>query len=128
MSSLLSHRGCTPTTIRIRQAVAWGDNSPDRRCFVSEHRPRTANTDVQLGQRYPRYVESLNERNIALRRALVKAVVAIATVVIVATTLLSWIERIDMPRAFMLVVRMLGGNNSLLDLDCPEFLTGWDEL
>lgn len=59
----------------------------------------------------------VNERNIALRRALMKAVVAIATVMAAATVFLSLREGIFAPRAFMLVVLMLGGNHSLLDLD-----------
>ncbi len=62
----------------------------------------------------------MNERNIALRRALFKAVVAIAIVVIIATSLLWWREGIYLPRAFMLVVMMLGGNNSLLELDSRQ--------
>jgi voltage-gated potassium channel Kch len=58
----------------------------------------------------------VNERNIALRRALLKAVVAIVLIVAVATVMLSLREGINPPRAFMLVVLMLGGNHSLLDL------------
>jgi voltage-gated potassium channel Kch len=59
----------------------------------------------------------VNERNLALRRALMKAVVAIAAVVVATTAFLSWREGIFPPRAFMLVVLMLGGNHSLLDLE-----------
>ncbi|MEN8112740.1 MAG: hypothetical protein ABFS21_00005, partial [Actinomycetota bacterium] len=59
----------------------------------------------------------MNERNIVLRRALVKAVVAIAVVVAVATAALSLREGIFPPRAFMLVVLMIGGNHSMLDLE-----------
>jgi len=59
----------------------------------------------------------VNERNIALRRALAKALLAIVTVVAVTTVVLSVREGIYLPRAFMLVVLMLGGNHSLLDLE-----------
>ncbi len=58
----------------------------------------------------------MTERNIALRRALLKAVVAIVLIVAVATVMLALREGIYLPRAFMLVVLMLGGNHSLLDL------------
>lgn len=58
----------------------------------------------------------MTERNFALRRALLKAVVAIVLVVAVATTMLAVREDIYLPRAFMIVVLMLGGNHSLLDL------------
>jgi voltage-gated potassium channel Kch len=58
----------------------------------------------------------VNERNIALRRALTRAVIAIAVVVAFATVALSLREGIFMPRAFMLVVLMLGGNNSMQEL------------
>lgn len=46
-----------------------------------------------------------------------KAVVAIAAVVVATTAVLSVREGIFPPRAFMLVVLMLGGNHSLLDLE-----------
>lgn len=62
----------------------------------------------------------MNERNIALRRALVKAVLAIAVVVGVATVVLSSREDIFLPRAFMLVALMLGGNTALLDLSSTQ--------
>ncbi len=62
----------------------------------------------------------MNERNIALRRALIKAIVAIGAVVAVATATLSLREGIFLPRAFMLVVLMLGGNHSLLDLESRQ--------
>jgi len=62
----------------------------------------------------------VNERNIALRRALVKAVLAIAVVVGVATVVLSSREDIFLPRAFMLVALMLGGNTALLDLSSTQ--------
>ena len=58
----------------------------------------------------------MNERNIALRRALTRAVIAIAVVVVFASVVLSLREGIFMPRAFMLVVLMLGGNNSMQEL------------
>lgn len=58
----------------------------------------------------------MNERNISLRRATVKAVVAIVIIVGAATVWLSITEGIFVPRAFMLVMLMLGGNNTLLDL------------
>jgi voltage-gated potassium channel Kch len=58
----------------------------------------------------------VTERNIALRRALFKAVVVIVLIVGVATVMLSARENIYLPRAFMLVVLMLGGNHSLLEL------------
>lgn len=63
-----------------------------------------------------RYIWYVNERNISLRRALVKAVVAIVIVVAGATAWLAIREGIFAPRAFMLVILMLGGNNTLLDL------------
>ncbi|MEA2001386.1 MAG: NAD(P)-binding protein [Actinomycetota bacterium] len=62
----------------------------------------------------------MNERNIALRRALIKAVVAIGVVIAVTTAALSLREGIFLPRAFMLVVLMLGGNHSLLDLESRQ--------
>ena len=46
-----------------------------------------------------------------------KAVIAIATIVTVTTVVLSVREGIYLPRAFMLVVLMLGGNHSLLELE-----------
>ena len=46
---------------------------------------------------------------------------AIVLVVAVATTMLAVREDIYLPRAFMIVVLMLGGNHSLLDL--PELHT-----
>jgi Trk K+ transport system NAD-binding subunit len=49
-----------------------------------------------------------------------KALVAIAAVVAVTTALLSVREGIYLPRAFMLVVLMLGGNHSLLDLESRQ--------
>ncbi|MEN8238247.1 MAG: NAD(P)-binding protein [Actinomycetota bacterium] len=58
----------------------------------------------------------MNERNIALRRALIKAVVAIAVVVGLATVALSLREDILLPQAFLLVILMLGSNTSMLDL------------
>lgn len=58
----------------------------------------------------------VNERNLALRRALIKAIAAIAVIVGVATVMLSLREDIFLPRAFMLVVLMIGGNNTLLEL------------
>ena len=66
---------------------------------------------------YSRYIGLVNERNIALRRALMKAVVAIAIVVALATAALSLREGIYPPRALMLVVLMIGGNHSMLDLE-----------
>jgi voltage-gated potassium channel Kch len=58
----------------------------------------------------------VNERNIALRRALLKAVLVIVAVVVVATIVISWREGLYPPRAFMLVLLMVGGNNSMFDL------------
>ncbi|RLE13846.1 MAG: hypothetical protein DRJ28_06700 [Actinobacteria bacterium] len=58
----------------------------------------------------------MNERNIALRRALVKAVLLIATIVVVTTAMISLREGLYPPRALMLVLLMLGGNNSMFDL------------
>ncbi len=58
----------------------------------------------------------MNERNIALRRALMKAVIAIAIVVLIATIVISVREGIYAPRAFMLVLLMVGGNNTMFDL------------
>ncbi len=58
----------------------------------------------------------MNERNLALRRALLKAVLVIALVLIVSTVMLSIREGIFPSRALMIVVLALGGNNSLLDL------------
>jgi hypothetical protein len=48
---------------------------------------------------------------------LAEALLAIVTVVAVTTVVLSVREGIYLPRAFMLVVLMLGGNHSLLDLE-----------
>ena len=62
----------------------------------------------------------MNERNIALRRALAKALLAIVTIVAVTTVVLSVREDIFLPRAFMLTVLMLGGNHSLLDLQARQ--------
>ncbi len=62
------------------------------------------------------YICLVNERNISLLRATVKAVIAIVIIVGVATAWLSIREGIFAPRAFMLVMLMLGGNNTLLDL------------
>lgn len=45
-----------------------------------------------------------------------KAVVAITVIVVVATVVLSVREHIFLPRAFMLVVLMLGGSTAMLDL------------
>lgn len=67
-------------------------------------------------RRRSRYIALVTERNIALRRALVKAVVALVLIVAVATAMLAMRENVFLPRAFMLVVLMLGGNHSLLDL------------
>ena len=58
----------------------------------------------------------MNERNLALRRALLKAVLVIALVLIVATVMLSIREDLFPARALMIVILALGGNNSLLDL------------
>ncbi|MCP3974117.1 MAG: hypothetical protein GY720_06460 [bacterium] len=62
------------------------------------------------------YICLVNERNISLLRATVKAVIAIVIIVGIATAWLSIREGIFAPRAFMLVMLMLGGNNTLLDL------------
>ncbi len=61
-------------------------------------------------------MRGVNEKNIALRRALRMAVVAVAVVVVAAAVTLSVREGIFLPRAFMLVVLMLGGNNTMLEL------------
>ncbi len=58
----------------------------------------------------------MKERNIALRRALVKALLVIVAIVVVTTAAISWREGIFPPRALMLVLLMLGGNNSMFDL------------
>ncbi len=58
----------------------------------------------------------MNERNLALRRALLKALLAIALVLVVATVMLAVREQIFPVRALMIVILALGGNNSLLDL------------
>ena len=58
----------------------------------------------------------MNERNLALRRALLKALIAIALVVAVATVMLAVRVEVFPTRALMIVILALGGNNSLLDL------------
>lgn len=58
----------------------------------------------------------MNERNLALRRALLKALLAFALVLVGATVMLSVREGIFPARALMMVILALGGNNSLLDL------------
>ena len=58
----------------------------------------------------------MNERNLALRRALLKALFVIAFVLVVATVMMSVREGLFPARALMIVVLALGGNNSLLDL------------
>lgn len=65
----------------------------------------------------------VNERNIALRRALLKAVAALVVIVVVATVLLAVREGIFLPRAFMLVVLMFGGSRELLDLSMSHMDT-----
>lgn len=58
----------------------------------------------------------MNERNLALRRALLKALLVIAAVITVATVMLATRENLLPPRALMIVILALGGNNSLLEL------------
>lgn len=58
----------------------------------------------------------MRERNIALRRALVKAVLVIVAILVATTIAISLREDLYPPRAFMLVLLMVGGNNSMFDL------------
>jgi voltage-gated potassium channel Kch len=58
----------------------------------------------------------VNERNLALRRALVKALLVIVAVIAVATAMLVIREDVFLPRALMIVILTLGGNNTLLEL------------
>ena len=59
----------------------------------------------------------MNDRNLALRRALVKALLVIVVVIATATVMLAARENIFPPRALMIVILALGGNNSLLELE-----------
>jgi voltage-gated potassium channel Kch len=63
---------------------------------------------------------SVNERNLALRRALLKALLAIGFVLVAATTILSIREGLSPGRALMIVLLALGGNNSLLALETRQ--------
>ncbi|MEN8041971.1 MAG: NAD(P)-binding protein [Actinomycetota bacterium] len=58
----------------------------------------------------------MKERNIAIRRALLKALIAIGVIVAISTAVISVRESIFPPRALMLVLLMIGGNNTMFEL------------